>query len=98
MNEKEHIFGSELMKDIDYSVIKYTDFINPPTFFRPASFWSINDVITVEETARQMSDMINVGLSGGFFHSRSGLVTKYMGNEWFDNIRAAIDIAKKQDG
>ncbi len=86
------------MKDIDYSVIKYADFINPPTFFRPASFWSINDVITVEETARQMSDMINVGLSGGFFHSRSGLVTKYMGNEWFDNIRAAIDIAKKQDG
>jgi hypothetical protein len=86
------------MKNIDFTSIKYNDFLNPSSYFRPAPFWSINNVITPEETARQMSDMIDVGLSGGFFHSRSGLVTPYMGSEWFDNVRAAINVAKERDG
>lgn len=32
---------------------------------RPAPFWAINDRITPQETARQMADLIDKGLSGG---------------------------------
>ena len=47
----------------------------PDSIYRPAPFWSINDRITPDEAARQVEGMIDVGLSGGFFHSRPGLVT-----------------------
>ena len=73
-------------------------FQNPDNILRPAPFWAINERITPEETARQMEDMISVGLSGGFFHSRAGLVTDYLGDEWFASMEAALDVARKCDG
>lgn len=73
-------------------------FANPDSILRPAPFWAINARITPEETARQMADMIRVGLSGGFFHSRAGLITDYLGDEWFAAMHAALDVARKQDG
>lgn len=76
----------------------YSKFRNPETILRPAPFWAINDVITPEETAAQMREMIKVGFSGAFFHSRAGLVTDYLGEEWFSSIQAAIDEAKELGG
>ena len=73
-------------------------FKNPDNILRPAPFWAINDRITPEETARQMADMISVGLSGGFFHSRAGLITDYLGDDWFAAMNAALDVAKEKDG
>lgn len=73
-------------------------FKNPDSILRPAPFWAINDRITPDETARQMGDMIDVGLSGGFFHSRAGLITDYLGEEWFAAMDAALAVAKKRDG
>lgn len=73
-------------------------FANPDSILRPAPFWAINDRITPEETARQMADMISVGLSGGFFHSRHGLITDYLGEEWFAAMEAAVKTAKEKDG
>ncbi|MCK9266064.1 hypothetical protein M0P98_04170 [bacterium] len=73
-------------------------FKKPPSILRPTPFWAINEEITPEETARQMDEMLKVGLGGGFFHSRYGLKTEYMGKEWFDSMKAALDVAKKNDG
>ncbi len=73
-------------------------FQNPDSILRPAPFWAINERITPEETARQMEDMISVGLSGGFFHSRAGLVTDYLGDEWFESMKAALKVAQEKDG
>ncbi len=73
-------------------------FNNPDSILRPAPFWAINERITPEETARQISEMIDVGLSGGFFHSRAGLVTDYMSDDWFAAMNAAIKVAKEKDG
>ncbi|MEI6915378.1 MAG: hypothetical protein WCL39_09625, partial [Armatimonadota bacterium] len=78
--------------------MKLDDFAKPDNILRPAPFWSINDRITAEETARQMEDMISAGLSGGFFHSRAGLITDYMGDEWFESMEAALEIARRDDG
>ncbi|MHB9132994.1 MAG: hypothetical protein ACYDBB_18155 [Armatimonadota bacterium] len=75
-----------------------TQFLNPPTILRPAPFWATNDRLTPEETARQMADMLRVGLSGGFFHSRMGLISEYLGEEWMVAMRAALQVAKEQGG
>ena len=76
----------------------FKKFQNPDSILRPAPFWAINARITPEETARQMADMIDVGLSGGFFHSRAGMITDYLGEEWFQAMDAAIEVAKEKDG
>lgn len=73
-------------------------FKNPDSILRPAPFWAINERITPEETAEQMSNMIDVGLSGGFFHSRAGLVTDYLGEDWFKAMEAALEVAREKDG
>ena len=78
--------------------MKFEKFQEPDSILRPAPFWAINDRLTPEETARQMSEMIDVGLSGGFFHSRAGLTTEYMGDDWFASIEAALKVAKEKDG
>lgn len=73
-------------------------FSKPNSILRPAPFWAINTRITPEETSRQIADMISVGLSGGFFHSRHGLITDYLGDEWFANMESALKTAKENDG
>ena len=59
--------------------------------FRPIPFWSWNDRLTTDETVHQIRDMNMAGIGGYFMHSRGGLITEYMGDEWHDNIRAAIN-------
>lgn len=66
------------------------DFFNPPKKYRPMPFWSWNDKLDNLETKRQIDIMENAGLGGYFMHARGGLLTEYMGEEWFDNIDVGI--------
>lgn len=75
-----------------------SEFQNPPMVFRPAPFWAINDRVTPAEIARQMAGLIAAGFSGAFFHARPGLVTDYLGPEWFAAVAAALESARKHDG
>ncbi len=76
----------------------HKEFLSPQTILRPAPFWAINDRITPEESARQLTDMLRVGLSGGFFHSRHGLITDYLGEEWFECMSSVLQAAHEHDG
>ena len=67
------------------------DFKNVDKRYRPIPFWSWNDKLECEETRRQVRLMDEAGLGGYFMHARGGLATEYMGEEWFDNIKAACD-------
>lgn len=78
--------------------MKLSDFQNPETMLRPAPFWAINSEINPQETADQIRAMRKVGLSGAFFHSRSGLITDYLGEDWFQCMKSALEEAKKTGG
>ena len=71
------------------------DFKNVPKEYRPIPFWSWNEKLNTEETARQVRVMDMAGMGGFFMHARGGLQTEYMGDEWFENISTAKDEAKK---
>ena len=71
------------------------DFKNVPKEYRPIPFWSWNEKLDTEETARQVRVMDKAGMGGFFMHARGGLKTEYMGEEWFSNIKAASEEAKK---
>ena len=64
--------------------------------YRAVPFWSWNDRLNTEETRRQVGVMDDAGIGGFMMHARGGLLTEYMGEEWFDNVAAAIDEAQKR--
>lgn len=72
------------------------DFNSIPNKYRPIPFWSWNEKLDTEETVRQVEKMHDVGIGGFFMHARGGLQTEYMGEEWFENVTASVDAAKKR--
>lgn len=71
-------------------------FYNVPKEYRPIPFWSWNEKLNTDETVRQVQVMDKAGIGGFFMHARGGLRTEYMGDEWFSNIDAAANEAKKR--
>ncbi len=72
------------------------DFAAPPVEFRPVPFWSWNERMEPQEVRRQVDEIAAAGWGGGFLHSRVGLTTPYMGEEWFAACEAAIDQCKQR--
>lgn len=69
---------------------------NPPKKYRPVPFWSWNEKLDKTETARQIDLMDKAGLGGYFMHARGGLLTEYMGDEWFENVEIGVSEAQKR--
>ena len=59
--------------------------------YRPIPFWSWNDKLEKEELIRQINWMKEQGFGGYFMHARSGLITEYLSDDWFDCIEACLD-------
>jgi hypothetical protein len=72
-----------------------TELKNPSLQYRPVPFWSWNDKLDPQELRNQINLMHDAGLGGYFMHARGGLLTEYMGEEWFDCVRATIDEGRK---
>ena len=71
-------------------------FESPSSIYRSAPFWSWNDELTVDELCRQVDMMQKGGFGGGFMHSRMGLVTGYLSDEWMECIGGTIEYAAKK--
>ena len=72
-------------------------FLSPTSPYRGKPFWAWNGPLEAEELRRQIRVFKRMGLGGGFMHSRVGLATPYLSEEWFDLIRACADEARKND-
>lgn len=68
---------------------------NPSSEYRPAPFWSWNAELDADRLCRQIDSMHKAGMGGFFMHSRYGLKTEYLGDEWFECVSACIDHADK---
>lgn len=69
--------------------------ISPSPLMRPAPFWSWNDRLNEKELRRQIREMAEKGWGSYFMHSRVGLVTGYLSDEWMGLINACADEASK---
>jgi len=72
-------------------------FRDPPKQYRPSPFWSWNDALREDELRWQVREMKEKGFGGYFMHSRVGLVTEYLSDEWMRMVRACLDEGKKVD-
>lgn len=68
---------------------------NPPPEYRPVPFWSWNDRLENKELSRQIKAMYEAGIGGFFMHARGGLLTEYLGEEWFSATKNCIHDAER---
>lgn len=69
----------------------------PEKQYRSAPFWGWNDRIMKENINFQVGEMKKQGMGGFFIHSREGLETPYLSEEWMDAVEQAVDTAKVHD-
>ena len=66
-------------------------FENPSSAERGKPFWAWNGALEKEELLHQIDVFHQMGFGGYFCHSRVGLKTEYLGEEWFELINACAD-------
>ncbi len=67
----------------------------PDASFRGKPFWCWNGKLNKGELLRQLPVFKEMGMGGVFMHSRTGLATEYLGDEWFELVNACADEAQK---
>ncbi len=75
---------------------KNLDFSTVDKKYLPHSFWFLNADLNEDEMRRQVALFNSAHVGGFFLHARGGLETKYMEEDWFKNISAATEEAKKE--
>ena len=71
------------------------EFRSPGSVYRGKPFWAWNGKLEADELRRQIRVMHRMGLGGFFMHSRVGLATEYLSDEWFRMVEACVDEARK---
>lgn len=68
-----------------------TQFRDPENAFRAVPFYSLNDSLDADELRRQLHIFKEAGYGGAFLHSRIGLLTPYLADEWFDMMQVGTE-------
>ncbi|MSS89516.1 MULTISPECIES: hypothetical protein [Eisenbergiella] len=71
-------------------------FQKPSREFRGKPFWSWNGKLEEKELKRQIDIMKEMGFGGFFMHSRTGLETEYLGEDWFHLINSCAEYGSKK--
>src|SRR5581483_3573855 len=66
-------------------------FKNPTSEYRGAPFWSWNSVVDLPQLLRQIDQSRQMGFGGFHIHSRTGLETEYLGEQY---VRAVVECTK----
>lgn len=83
-------------KDIEdsFSTIE-RHFFDPPASYRTAPFMVWNGKVTEAEIDRMLKEFKDVGCGGAFIHPRPGMITEYLGDEWFSLFEHTVNKGKE---
>lgn len=70
-------------------------FESPGVEWRGKPLWSWNGKLEKDELLAQIDVLKDMGMGGFFMHSRTGLATEYLGDEWFELINTCADRAEE---
>lgn len=70
-------------------------FADPPADFRPMPLWVWNDEMTEPRIRQMLAEYKQQGFGGVFIHPRPGLITEYLGTDWFRLWRVAMEEGKR---
>ena len=66
-------------------------FKNPTNEYRGKPFWSWNGALEKDELLKQINVINEMGFGGFFMHSRTGLETEYLSEDWFQFINTCAE-------
>lgn len=72
-------------------------FRNPTSEYRGTPFWSWNCDLNKDMLLRQIEYLKQMGFGGFHMHSRSGMGTKYLSDEFMELVKACCDKAKEEN-
>ena len=75
---------------------KTDDFLNPGKEYSVLAFWFLSGTLEDKELKRQISEMTEKGVYGGFMHPRAYLKTQYLEEEWWKAISACLEEAEEK--
>ena len=75
------------------SILK--DIAAPGVEMHGAPFFALNAKLDPEEMRREMNVFHTMGMGGCFLHTRVGLATPYLGKDYMDSLRAAVEECEK---
>ena len=75
---------------------KTDDFLNPGKEYSVLAFWFLSGTLEDRELKRQISEMTEKGVYGGFMHPRAYLKTQYLEEEWWKAISACLEEAEEK--
>lgn len=71
-------------------------FKNPTSEYRGAPFWAWNCELKKDELLWQIEQLKAMGLGGFHMHSRDGMATPYLSDEFMELIESCVDKAEKE--
>lgn len=87
--------GDNGVQTEDSFVVLEKDFTDPPADYRSAPLAVWNSKVTNAEVERTMRELKDAGFGGLFIHPRPGMITEYLGDEWFSLYKHAVDFGKE---
>ena len=71
-------------------------FQNPTNEYRGAPFWAWNQALSPEVLVKHIDYFKEMGFGGFHMHSRTGMATPYLSEEFMGHVRACVEKAKKE--
>lgn len=71
-------------------------FENPTSEYRGTPFWAWNTKLEQEIILEQLKQFPAMGMGGFHIHTRVGLDTEYLGQEYMDMVKLCVEQAKEQ--
>lgn len=71
-------------------------FKNPTSEYRGTPFWAWNCKLNKEILEKQIEYLKEMGLGGFHIHSRTGMATEYLSDEFMDLVKVCVDKAEKE--
>ncbi len=81
---------------VDSTAVKQL-FANPPREYASAPLWVWNDLLTEDQIRGTMRDLAGQSVKQVFVHPRPGLMTPYLGEDWFKLWKIALNEAQRLD-
>ncbi len=72
-------------------------FLSPSREYRAAPFWAWNTELDSEELCLQIEELKKMGFGGVNIHSRTGMATEYLSDEFFACVKDCIRKAESED-
>lgn len=72
-------------------------FVNPTCEYRGTPFWSWNGELKKDLLVKEIDYMKEMGMGGFHMHSRVGLATPYLSDEFMDCVKTCVDKAKNEN-